>query len=131
MSQEYQSGICNIGDHEITYRRRVIGYGSGFISLALYIMLAYFNFPLAFYFVLLISVFISVHGFIQAKSRFCTSYAKAGKYNMSSEVGTTQDVLNGAKRKRDANTANRLIGQSIRLSVLITLALTALSRLFN
>ena len=90
MAQEYQSGICNIGESEIRYRRRVIGYGSGFVSLALYTMLAYFNFPLVFYAVLIIPVFISVHGLIQAKKRFCTSYAKSGKYNMSSEVGMTQ-----------------------------------------
>lgn len=131
MSQEYQSGICNIGESEIRYRKRVIGYGSGLVSLALYLMLTYFNFPLVFYILLLIPVFISVHGLVQAKNKFCTSYAKTGKYNMSSEVGMTQDVLNGAKRKRDAKMANRLIGQSFLISVLLALALTALSRLFN
>lgn len=129
--KEYQAGICNIGEQEVTYRRRIVGWGVGLIAAAFYGLLVFFNFPLIFYIFLLIPVFISVHGFTQANNRFCTSYAKAGKYNMASEVGLTQDVISRIKHKDDIARANALIRQSTIKTVIIVVPLVLIARWVN
>ena len=131
MASQYEAGKCNIGIDEINYRRRIVGYGSAIILAALYTILVYFNFPLITYLVLIIPIFISGHGFKEAKTKFCTSYAKSGKYNMSSDIGITQDVLSGVKRKQDIKHANLLLKQSAKTSFIILILLIAASRLVN
>ena len=131
MALQYQAGQCNIGPDEISYRRKIVGYGSGFIALALYTMLVYFNFPIILYSALYIPVFISIHGLRQAKYKFCTSYAHHGKYNMSEEVGITQNIIGSAKRQKDKAYAGRLTNASLKISALATIALIAASRLVN
>lgn len=129
--QEYQAGVCNIGEQEINHRRRVVGWGVGTIAAAFYGLLVFFNFPLFFYSFLLIPIFISVHGFTQASNQFCTSYAKAGKYNISSDVGLAQDVISRIKHKDDIARANTLIRQSAIKTVIIAAPLVLIARLIN
>lgn len=129
--QKYQAGACNIGRQEIQYRKRVVGYGSGLVGLALYIMFVFFNVPIALYPFILIPVFISIHGFNEAKHKFCTNYGRNGKYNMTSEVGMTQNVLSGQKRNLDNKLANRLVKDSLWKSLVISGVLIAVSRLVN
>lgn len=129
--KEYQAGVCNIGKQEIEYRKRVVGYGSGLVGLALYIMFVFFNVPILLYPFILIPVFISIHGFNEARHRFCTNYGRNGKYNITSEVGLTQNVLSQIKRDADRKLANRIIKDSSWKSLLITVVLIAVSRLVN
>ncbi len=131
MSRSYQPGKCNIGATEAGYRKRVVGYGSAFIALSMYIMLVYFDFPLILYGFLFIPVFVSIHGLRESKYRFCTSYARMGKYNMSDELGLTQPVSRGADRKKDQKHAGNLINGSLKLSSVMTILLITASRLVN
>lgn len=131
MATQYEAGKCNIGPEEVNYRRKVVGYGAGLIALALYIMLVYFNFPIIMYSVLYIPVFVSIHGIREARRQFCTSYARSGKYNMTSEVGMTLDVVGPTKRKKDQVYAAKLTNASLRISAVVTIALIAASRIVN
>lgn len=131
MTKHYKAGKYNIGVDEINYRRRIVGYGSATIATALYIILVYFNFPLYIYTLLLIPVFVSVHGFIEARNEFCTSYARSGKYNMASEAGITQNVLSQANRRKDRKYADLLVKESLKKSLVISIFLIAASRLVN
>lgn len=131
MALKYQAGSCNIGKHEINYRRKIVGYGSATVAVALYIMLVYFNFPLIIYSALFIPVFVSVHGFREAKKKFCTSYGRTGRYNMTSDVGMTQNVLTAAKRKKDAEYSTKLLNDSMKISGVLTILLIAASRIVN
>ena len=128
---EYQPGVCNIGKHETEYRKRIVGYGSGLVSLALYVMFVFFDVPILLYPFMLIPVFISIHGFSEAKHHFCTNYGRNGKYNMTSEVGMTQNVLGRTKRDQDKKFARALVKDSLIKSLLITAVLIAISRLVN
>lgn len=128
---EYQSGVCNIGKHEIEYRKRVSGYGSGLISFALYTMFVFFDVPILLYPFILIPIFISVHGFNESRHAFCTNYGRSGRYNMTSEVGLTQNVLSQTKRDKDRKYASQLIRNSVQISLLITAVLIGLSRAVN
>lgn len=130
-SSKYQAGVCNIGKDEIDYRKKIVGYGSAIVGAALYTLLVFFNFPLIIYAALLVPVFISVHGFNEAKNEFCTTYARTGKYNMNSEVGLTQDVLSQAKRNQDRKYANKLMMKSLKISLAISALLIGVSRLLN
>jgi hypothetical protein len=131
MSTQYQAGLCNIGESEVNYRKKVVGFVSATVALALYVILVFFNVSIFIYAVLLVPVFAAVHGFVEAKSGFCTSYAKAGKYNMASEVGVTQDVLSQDKRDLDRKFAKKLTQKSIKISLVTTVLLAGLSRLVN
>ncbi|HEX5456550.1 MAG TPA: hypothetical protein VFW77_04250, partial [Candidatus Saccharimonadales bacterium] len=64
----------------------------------------------------------------ESKHGFCTGYARSGKYNMASEVGFTQDVISGANRKKDRAYASKLFNRSLKISIVVTAALIALSR---
>ncbi|HEX5796852.1 MAG TPA: hypothetical protein VFX86_00495 [Candidatus Saccharimonadales bacterium] len=131
MASQYKAGSVNIGKEEINYRRKVVGYGSAAVGTALYIMLVFFNVPILLYLSMLVPVFISIHGLNEARHKFATGYAKAGKYNMSGEVGQTQDVISRDKRRLDRACAKRLINGSLRISVVVTIILTLLSRLMD
>lgn len=129
--REYQSGVCNIGKHEIEYRKRIVGYGSGLVGMALYVMFVFFDVPILLYPLMVIPLFISVHGLNEANNQFCTNYGRNGKYNMTSEVGMTQNVLSGAKREQDKKFALKIIRNSLIKSLLIAAVLIAASRLIN
>jgi hypothetical protein len=131
MASEYQAGVCNIGKEEIHYRKKVVGYGSAVVGTALYMMLAFFDVPILLYLLMMVPIFISVHGFNESKHRFCTSYARAGKYNMASEVGFTQDVISSANRKKDRAYASKLLNRSIKISLVLTALLMGLSRILS
>ncbi len=128
---EYQPGVCNIGKHETEYRKRIVGYGSALVSIALYVMFVFFNVPILLYPFILIPIFISIHGFNEASHNFCTNYGRNGKYNMTSEVGMTQNVLGKTKRDQDRKFANSLLTNSLIKSLLLTIVLIAASRLVN
>lgn len=131
MSDEYRAGECNIGEEEVKYRKRVAGYGSALVAVALYTMLVFFDVPIVMYLLLLVPVFISVHGFNESRHGFCTSYARTGRYNMNNEVGMTLDVISQDKRDKDRKYAKKLIFDSVKLNVLITAVLIGLSRIIN
>lgn len=131
MASEYKPGVCNIGKDEIHYRRKVVGYGSAVVGAALYMMLAFFDVPLWLYIIVAVPVFISVHGFNESKHKFCTGYARAGKYNMASEVGFTQDVISSASRKKDRAYASKLFNRSLKISALLTILLMGLSKFLH
>lgn len=129
--KDYQSGVCNIGKHEIEYRRRVVGYGAGLVGLALYVMFVFFDVPILLYPFIIIPVFISMHGFNESNNHFCTNYGRNGKYNMNSEVGMTQNVIGHQKRDQDRKYANLIIRNSLIKSLVFTAILIAASRLVN
>ena len=101
------------------------------MAIALYIMMVFFNFPLPLYPIIIIPIFISVNGLSEAKNGFCTSYGLNGKYNMTSEVGITQDVLSRSKRELDKKYANKILFGSLKISLLLSIILIALSRVIN
>lgn len=129
--KDYKPGVCNIGSQEVIYRRRIVGYGSGLVSVALYFMFVFFNVPIALYAFILIPIFISIHGFNEASHNFCTNYGRNGKYNMTSEVGITQNVLGQSKRDQDRRFANALITNSLIKSLILIVILIAASRLVD
>ncbi len=131
MSKEYQAGKCNIGESEIKYRKRVVGYGVGLVSVALYTMLVFFNVPIWLYAIIIVPIFISVHGLNEAKYGFCTNYARSGRYNMTSEQGITQNVLSQNKRDKDKKYAHQLTKKSATIALLITILLVAASQFIN
>lgn len=127
----YKAGVSNIGEEEINYRRRIVGYGGGAVALALYSMLVFFNFPMFLYSLIVIPVFVSVHGFNEAKNRFSTGYGRNGKYNMNNEQGVTLDVLSHTKRSLDREYANKLLIRSFGSSLLLSIVLIIFSRIIN
>jgi hypothetical protein len=131
MPKEYQAGKCNIGEQEIKYRKQIVGYGGGVVSLALYTMLVFFNMPIWLYAILIVPVFTAVHGLNEAKYAFCTNYARTGRYNMASEQGMTQDVLSGSKRRLDRQYANKLTQKSLVTAFFISIVLIGASRFIN
>ena len=103
---QYISGVCNIGPAEIAMRRTV-GW-TGLIFTAAFFVLAlrtHLNplWRLAVFF----PVFLSAAGFLQARAKFCSGYARRGLYNFG-KVSNGISIDDEASRLQDRKRGNQI-----------------------
>lgn len=122
LESEYISGVCNIGSAEISARRRfgILGLVTSLIGAVIY-FLAILQFKISplIGFILLIPLFMSSIGYIQARQKFCAAYGFSSKYNVSSSLGNTLIISNDILRKNDRRKAYKIFMQSFLIAFVI------------
>jgi hypothetical protein len=121
MSQpQYVPGVCNIGPAEIHARKRV-GWTGVVLTVAIWIVLLLLHSPKSLFLVLFFPATVAATGFIQAYSHFCAAFGMQGLFNVISEVGKTDTVMQAESRKQDRNKAIRIIVYSVLVGIVIAL----------
>jgi hypothetical protein len=115
----YQPGVCNIGPAEIR-RRRTLGY----IGLAVAIVFLVVAFALGWATPWRLFVFLpavaSASGFLQAQLHFCARFGARGLFNFG-QLGSEENVMDAAFRRKDQRKAALIIVLSIIIGVVIAL----------
>jgi len=62
---------------------------------------------------------LSAAGFIQGAMHFCAAYGLRGVFNVASEVGETDTVLQAELRAQDRQKARQILGSSALVGVLV------------
>jgi hypothetical protein len=115
---QYIPGVCNIGPAEIAVRKR-----TGWIGLALaallWILLVYSDVGRSWFLLLFVPSALSAVGFIQGAMHFCAAYGLRSVFNVASEVGDTDTVLQAEFRAQDKKKARQILGSSAGIGVLV------------
>ena len=112
ITSNYIPGVCNIGEVEISQRKRF-----GFIGLAITIVLwialdlGYAN-PL-WKLVLFFPAFVAATGLIQGYSHFCAGFGLKGVFNFGPALGKTDTVEQAEFRAQDKHRATVIFLQSL------------------
>jgi hypothetical protein len=121
-SSTYQPGVCNIGPAEIRKRRAGGYFGLVLVVLAL-ISFMVFAVPTPWRLLIAIPAGIGANGFLQAALHFCVGFGTRGIFNMQTELGHEESVLEAESRRADQRKAVQIFG----FSVLISLATVTLA----
>ncbi|HWT55908.1 MAG TPA: hypothetical protein VN031_02655 [Candidatus Microsaccharimonas sp.] len=117
----YVPGVCNINRDEIAYRRkwRNIGAVSTIVlTVTLFIVSSNRWIRLSIF----LPAFIAAIGYLQAKNKFCVSYAASGLQN-AAEDSTKADKVSKEAHKLDQAKARKMNIQA----ALVALAITVLA----
>ena len=121
---QYQAGVCNIGGPEVKRRKQVFRFGTIiFLFVAIYLVgtgAETSNAAIAFFPAMLAAV-----GFVQSRKKFCFAFGLMGTFNFA-EAGKLSKVASKAEIAADRKQALTIIGQSVGLALVATLALAAL-----
>ena len=102
----YESGVCNIGADEI--RRRNYGGWMGLLITAVaYAVLVVSGVNPWWRLLLFFPAAASASGFLQARLRFCTGFARRGIFNFGS-LGEAHQVVDQAARASDQRRGNQI-----------------------
>ncbi len=114
MSEEnyYTPGVCNLNQPEVAYRRKAeyLGIGLGVVLLA--VLLVTKAMPLAGL-MMFVPVWLAAIGYLQAKNKFCVSYAASGVHSASAEYADTAKIVEEASRKLDKARARKMNTQAL------------------
>lgn len=123
MQQEslYTPGVCNINETEVAYRRKAGHVGVGMFAILLLLLVITKANPL-WALALFIPAFLAAIGYLQAKHKFCISYAASGLHSVSNEHAETAKIVEAAQRKLDRNRARRMNLQATSIAFVATAA---------
>jgi hypothetical protein len=117
---QYIPGVCNIGSAEIAVRKR-----TGWIGLALtallWVLFAYLHLGRSWFLLLFFPSATFAVGFIQAAMHFCAAYGLRSVFNVASEIGKTDTVLQAEFRAQDKKKARLILGLSAMVGLLVAL----------
>lgn len=103
----------------------------GWFGVAASVLIAAFvlrlGLPPALMFTVVVPVYVAAIGLLQARAGFCVGYAAAGSYGFGDETGATGTVEDDESRAADVQRARKLNGQASRLTILVSLALFAVT----
>lgn len=123
-NSEYQAGVCNIGGPEVKRRKQVFHIGTIiFLVVALYLVVSGAKTTSAA--IALFPAMLAAVGFVQSRKKFCFAFGLMGTFNFA-EAGKLSKVASKAEIAADRKQALTIIGESIGLAVVATLALAAL-----
>lgn len=106
MTDEYVPGVCNIGPQEIA-RRRILGWVSLAITIALVLILVLTKVNPWWRLFVFFPAGLSASGFLQARSHFCSGFARVGAYNFG-PAGQTTKIEDEESRKKDRRKGNQI-----------------------
>ena len=118
---EYIPGVCNIGPAEIAVRKRFGWIGLALTAL-LWALLAFFHVGQLWLLLLFFPSALSAVGFIQAAMHFCAAFGLRSVFNVASEIGKTDTVLQAEFRAQDKKKARQILGYSTIVGLLVSLA---------
>ncbi|MFX1516872.1 MAG: hypothetical protein ACFFC6_11210 [Promethearchaeota archaeon] len=131
---EYIAGSCNIGNVEITQRRRIgfIGLVITGIGVIMYVFsVSALNISPFIGFLFIFPTSMAAIGFIQARQKFCAAYGFTSVANVSVRLGVTTKIENEIERKKDRNKAIIISIQSILIGVVVTVVIMILGFLIQ
>jgi hypothetical protein len=117
---QYVPGVCNIGPAEIAVRKRFGWTGLGLTAL-LWALFASVHAGRVWFLLLFFPSAISAVGFIQGTMHFCAAYGLRSVFNVASEVGRTDTVLQAEFRAQDKKKARQILGLSVLIGLLAAL----------
>ena len=126
---EYIAGSCNIGNVEITQRRRIgfIGLVITGIGVIIYVFsVSALNISPFIGLLFIFPTSMAAIGFIQARQKFCAAYGFTSVANVSVRLGATTKIENEIERKKDRNKAIIISIQSILNGVVVTVVIMIL-----
>ena len=119
---EYVPGVCNIGPAEIAARKR-LGWGGLILAVVFEVSLLSLDAGRPWRLTLFFPAVACAIGFLQGKMRFCVSFGMRHLFNFGPHVGKTESVTQEEFRARDRRKSWEIIGYSLMIATLITLAL--------
>lgn len=122
----YIPGVCNINQEEIENRRKA-GWAGGGLALALVATLFSFEAPWWWNVGAFPLFFAGVLGYLQAKNKFCVSYAAVGHQNASRDRADVWEIVDDKSKKLDQKRAQTINRQSAGVAALITAAFAGLA----
>jgi hypothetical protein len=118
-SEAYIPGVCNINRAEIASRKK-----AGYFGIALFVIVAVALYALTAVrltrLLLFIPAFIAAIGFLQAKHKFCVSYAASGLQNAADDASDVTKVIDQTAHATDKKRARRLNTQAGLIAICIT-----------
>lgn len=115
----YAPGVCNINHAEVAIRKRTGYFGtSALIVLGGLMLLGEASWWLRL--VLFLPAFIGAIGFLQARNRFCVSYAASGLQNAREGSSKARKVSSDASHTLDKAKARKLNLQATAIAALAT-----------
>jgi hypothetical protein len=118
---EYQPGVCNIGEAEIQRRLRFGWIGLALFFIFLVVLLAIEAPPLT-RFILFLPAFGAAMGFVQAKMHFCAYFGLVGIFNMQTTARTPEEIWEENLRKADRRKAWHIIMISLVIAACMSFA---------
>lgn len=96
----YTPGVCNLNLPEIAYRKKVSNI-SLIVTAVLFVFMVVVKASPLFGLFIFLPLWIGYLNYLQAKNKFCVSYAASGVYNKSAEYAETGKVTDDASHKLD------------------------------
>jgi hypothetical protein len=118
---EYIPGVCNIGRAEVTLRKQ-LAWGGLVGCLILGAGLVALRMAPAWRLVLFGPAMLAALGYLQARWHFCAKFGLGGVFNFGQSVGQTDTVEQAEFRKKDRQTAFKIIGLSVLFGAIIAVA---------
>jgi hypothetical protein len=120
----YRAGACNIGPAEVR-RRRAFGLFAAAVTVVLAVILVATGAPSWARLLIFFSAAGAAVGFLQARNRFCVSFAIAGVSNFG-PLGREDKVAAVADHRADVAAATRILGLSAAIGGVIAVAFALL-----
>ena len=118
-TDNYISGVCNIGKEEINKRKRV-GFVGLILTLLTYSLFTYFEVSRGIRFLTFIPALIAAIGLLQARMHFCVYYGLAEMFNFDS-LGKFSKVESDELIRKDKKKARLIIYISILIGIAVGL----------
>ena len=106
-TDEYESGVCNIGPDEIAHRLTLAHIGL-LITLGFLVLMLVTHVPLIARFTVALPAWGTAVAYLQAWRRFCVAFGALGVFNFG-RVGTTERVTDAQSRARDRRRALEIV----------------------
>jgi len=120
MANEYIPGVCNIGEEEIS-RRRKLGWIGLAVAVVLFAVLFWVGVDVWWRLLVFFPAAFSASGFLQAHFGFCSGYARTGVFNFGMP-GKTTVVADEASKAKDRKKGSRITMYAVLIGALVALA---------
>lgn len=118
---EYQPGVCNIGNAEKRMRFRA-GWVGLAITVVLWILFIVLHVSAPWRLFLSLPAMLAASGFIQGSMSFCVNFGMRGVQNFGNHVGKVMVVEDPGDKKTDRRRSAEIIGYSALAAVVIAAA---------
>ncbi len=115
----YTPGVCNLNLPEIAYRKKV-GNVSLSVTAVLFIAMVLVGPSPAFGLFIFLPLWIGYLNYLQAKNKFCVTYAASGVFNKSDKYAEIGKVTDDSNHKLDKAKARSMNIQSFVVGIIGT-----------
>ena len=113
---QYKSGICNIGEKEISVRKKFLLFFLPFVFLLTALCFSYSD-SLLCWFALIAFTFAAIVLYLEIRYRFCILFGFFNLYNFG-RLGNLSEVKCSDDRKRDRKRTLQIVVQALLVSVI-------------